>query len=550
MDLVDEAQKTAVPVTDRVAEPSNPGLPGSASRFSRWRKFDWRWPPADLALLVAVPVIGFGVALRFWTNSDMWLDEALTVNISSLPITEIHGYLMRDGSPPLYYYLLHFWMEVFGTSNGAIRALSGVFSVATLPCVWIAGRRLGGRTVAVCSTLLVATSPFAIYYGTEARMYSLVAFLTAAGYLALDNSLRKPTRWNLIAVGAITALLLYAHYWGLYLVGVTGLWVIYRAWRGPEPRRRAARLSLAAMVVGCLLFLPWVPTFIYQSQHTGTPWATPANFADLIWAFITFGGGPSDPGFALTMLYYAIAALGIFGFVRSRSQIVLDVRGNPKARGLALVLVGTATAAVIFSYIGNATLSPRYASVIFIPLLLLVAMGINTFEDRRIAVVVLVLAGWWGLDQAIPNIWTQRSQAAEIASAISRSAKPDDVVAYCPDQLGPDASRLLPRNRYQQITFPRGIDPYFVDWVNYAQVTKHASPTLFVQRLEQMAGTTHSIWYVSAPNYATYGSKCQNIQGLLNNDPSLVGHEVVSFDPGRYYEPMQLVQFAQASVAP
>jgi mannosyltransferase len=496
---------------------------------------------------VAVPVICFGIALRFWTSSDMWLDEALTVNISILPVTEIHGYLMRDGSPPLYYYLLHFWMQAFGTSNGAIRALSGVFSVATLPCVWIAGRRLGGRTVAVSVTVLVATSPFAVYYGTEARMYSLVAFLTVVGFLALDNSLRKPTRWNLVAVAAITALLLYAHYWSLYLVGMTGLVVIYRAWRGPETKRHAARMSLAALVVGCVLFVPWVPTFIYQSQHTGTPWATPANFADLIWAFITFGGGPSNPGFALTMLYFAIAALGIFGFARNRSQIVLELRGNPKARGLAIVLVGTATAAVIFSYFGKATLSPRYASVIFIPLLLLVAMGINTFADRRIACVVLVLAGWWGFDQAIPNIWTQRSQAVQIAAALDRSGQAQDVVAYCPDQLGPDASRLLPDQKYQQITFPRGISPKFVDWVNYAHASGSVSVFAFADRLEQMAGSTHSIWYVWAPGYATFGNKCQAIQSALASDPNLVEHHFVAIDPGAYYESMQLVRFAQRS---
>ncbi len=65
------------------------------------------------------------LVLRFWTSSDLWLDEALTVNISKLPIHEIPSYLRRDGAPPLFYFLLHFWMGVFGSSDLAVRALPG-----------------------------------------------------------------------------------------------------------------------------------------------------------------------------------------------------------------------------------------------------------------------------------------------------------------------------------------------------------------------------------------------------------------------------------------
>ena len=60
-------------------------------------------------------VLVVALALRFWTSSDLWLDEALTVNIARLPLHEIPAFLRRDGSPPLYYFLLHFWISWFGT---------------------------------------------------------------------------------------------------------------------------------------------------------------------------------------------------------------------------------------------------------------------------------------------------------------------------------------------------------------------------------------------------------------------------------------------------
>ncbi len=80
-------------------------------------------------------------------------------------------------------------MGWFGQSDLAVRSLSGVIGVITLPLVWLAGRRLGGTTVAWAALVLVATSPFAVRYDTETRMYSLVALLTVLGFLALDRAL-------------------------------------------------------------------------------------------------------------------------------------------------------------------------------------------------------------------------------------------------------------------------------------------------------------------------------------------------------------------------
>ena len=78
-------------------------------------------------------VIAAGLILRFWTRSGLWLDEALTVDIARLPLHEIPNALKHDGAPPLYYYLLHFWIVLFGQSNVAVRSLSGVIAVVTLP---------------------------------------------------------------------------------------------------------------------------------------------------------------------------------------------------------------------------------------------------------------------------------------------------------------------------------------------------------------------------------------------------------------------------------
>src|ERR1700676_2257923 len=99
-----------------------------------------RWAPMSTGAAALLFVVG--LVLRFWTRSHLWLDEALTVNIAALPLRQIPGALRHDGAPPLYYAILHVWIRMFGTSAAAVRSLSGVCSVAAVPPMWFAGRRV------------------------------------------------------------------------------------------------------------------------------------------------------------------------------------------------------------------------------------------------------------------------------------------------------------------------------------------------------------------------------------------------------------------------
>lgn len=499
-----------------------------------------------LAVTAVVAVVAAGVVLRFVTHSAMWLDEALTVDISRLPLGQIPAALKRDGAPPLFYVLLHFWMEAFGQGDEAVRSLSGLFSCATLPLVWVAGRRLGGRTAAVGTLLVVASSPFAIYYGTEARMYALVAFLVAAGAVALLRAVERPRPGNVVAVGVVTAALLYTHYWALYLVAVTGLWLLWTAWRGPEARRPAARWLCGAMVVGALAFVPWLPIFVFQARHTGTPWAEPASFAAMVNAVSSFAGGAvgetASGGRALALLLFALGGLGFFGLATGRLTIDLDLRGRPRARALGWVFVATIVLAIVGGAVSHSAFQARYAMVVFVPLMLLVGLGLTTLADPRVRAGVLAVAVLAGLAGDVANLGNTRTEAVRVAAVLDQLGRPGDVVAYCPDQLGPDTARLLPAGRYQQITFPRETGPQFVNWVDYSSVVHAGDPATFVRRVEQLAGSGHQIWFVWMSGYQGYGTKCQQIETDLLADPGLGAREV--FAPqSKYYEPMELVRF-------
>ena len=405
-------------------------------------------------------------------------------------------------------------------------------------------RRLGGARLGWIALLLLATSPFAVRYDTESRMYSLVALLTVLGFLALDRSLRSPRPGNLVAVGVVTGLLLYTHYWALYLVGTVMLWLLWEAWRGRAEWRAGARASLVATFVGCLTFLPWLPTFLFQSRHTGTPWATTASFASMVSAVSSFAGGGSNSGRALALMIFGLAGLGVFGMAADRRHIDLDLRTRRLTRPLTVVVIGTLAAALAGGLLAKSTFDARYASVVFIPLILVVAVGVTCFLDRRVRLLVLAIAVAAGLAGSIPDVTTNRTQAGQVARAIAASGKPGDIVAYCPDQLGPAVNRLLPEGRYLQTTFPRGTGPVFVNWVDYAKAVKAAPAPAFAERLESMAAASgRQIFLVWGGGYQGFGLKCEGIVQTLQQNPDYRAEQLVQGNSVTFYQPMWMVRF-------
>ena len=55
----------------------------------------------------------------------------------------------------------------------------------------------------------------------------------------------------------------------------------------------------------------------------------------------------------------------------------------------------------------------------------------------------------FGLASGLPSAWTSRTQAGQVAATLSRLGRPGDVVAFCPDQIGPSVNRLVPRAELQ-----------------------------------------------------------------------------------------------------
>jgi mannosyltransferase len=506
--------------------------------------------PRTLTALVVLSV-AVGVVLRFVTRSPLWLDEALSVNIASLPLGEIPEALRHDGHPPLYYALLHGWMTLFGTGDVAVRALSGIISVATLPFAYLAGRRVGGRLLGALALIVFALSPFTLRYATETRMYALVSLLVMVGYLLVDDIARRgrggPAR--LIGLALVAAALLWSHYWALWLLGgltVVLLWGWRRATR-PEARRGSGQ-ALAALVAGGVLFIPWLPSMLYQSAHTGTPWAGPLRPTAVAAITLTdFGGGSISSSFTEPQLFggvmLVLILLALLGTARGMRRIDLDLCTVPQFRAEGAVVAATLVLALAVMYASRSAFASRYASV-FLPLvLLLVAGGLSRLRDLRVLGGALAVVISLSLLGAAFNVRTDRSQAGVVAAQVSARAKPGDRVLYCPDQVAPAALRLMPPG-LDHLAFPHlPGDPWptaRVDWVDY-KARNGIDPRAYAHTVSADK-PGQGLFVVFSGSYKTHEGTCENLVDELakiRGNPEML----VMADGNTYFENAGLFYF-------
>jgi mannosyltransferase len=468
-----------------------------------------RWPVLGFVALVAA-----GVGLRFVSVGPLWLDEAQSVSIASEPLRQLPQALRSDGAPPLWYALLHLWMRVFGDSTYSVRVMAAIPAVAALPVASSLGHRLGGRDVGRTTLILLATSPFAIRYAVEARMYSLLLLLSLVAAHALLSVHRSRRVWPpAVALALLTCALLYTHYYSIWLGLVVGVGELWRAVRHRDPR---SWWVVGALVVGLIGFLPWVPILRFQSAHTGAPWLAPPSFNALLDTVGSWAGGASPLARVVQLVMLALVVLAVLGRRGTRRTVVI---GPPAAREplrLLGVVTGVVLIAIVESMLTKQAYAPRYTSVVVGLFVVLIAIGVQSLPSQQTRRVVVAGLALIGLGVGASAVLHPRTQVGQIASALRSSAHRGDVVLYCPDQLGPSAARLLPASLgLKQVVYPDFAPPTRVNWVDYASRMALGSPPVAAREAIQLAGR-HAVWLVWAPGYRSIGSACSGLVAELS----------------------------------
>ncbi len=392
-----------------------------------------------------------------------WIDEGLSVGIADRPLADIPDALRLDGSPPLYYLLLHVWMQVAGTSEEAARALSLTCALLCIPVAWWAARALFGTRAGWMAAVLAATNPFLTEYAQEARMYALCALLAmvacgAFGKAIIADAPASARRPWAVALAVTLAALLYTHNWAIFLCTAFGLVWLFELWRADE-RRDLLLTGGVAFGGALLLYAPWVPTTIYQSVHTGAPWSEPPTVLE-------FFGAPG-------VILGQFAQVALLMAAGAGLAVLYPPRRSPVARAawaLLAVALLTLGLAWVSSYISPAWAN-RYLAVAVPALLLPCAAGLA--HAGRLGVVGLVVAAALASGDTARD---DKSNVRDVAEAVAPSLRPGDlVVSTWPEQVPVLAYYLPDGLRYATLTGAQR-DTGVTDWRDGVERLRASSP--------------------------------------------------------------------------
>ncbi len=229
----------------------------------RQRQVWVEWLILGLILLLALGLRSYRL-----DGQSLWADEGNSAALALRSLSTITRDAAHDIHPPLYYYLLHFWVGLFGNSEMALRSLSALAGTALVLATYLLGRELFSRQTAATATLLAALSSFQIYYSQETRMYILVSLWAALAILSFVKAVRTWVQTGggrsrlLVLLGlyvSFTTAALYTHYFAFTVPLVTNLayalaMIVCRHLR----RLRTLAVWVGVQLAIVALYLPWL----------------------------------------------------------------------------------------------------------------------------------------------------------------------------------------------------------------------------------------------------------------------------------------------------
>jgi mannosyltransferase len=434
------------------------------------------------AVLVVLTAISAYIRTHY-ISGQFWEDEAITTGIASHSLSAIPGVLRHDGSPPLFYLLLHVWISIFGPSETSAHALSVLFGLLCIPAGMWAGWSLFGRRAGLYMAILCAFSTFLSAYAQEARMYELMGLLGILATAAFIHGFVYRRRRYLIMFAVCQALMLYTHAWGIFF-GAGSVIALIPIWRVSDDRRGLVRDAIMTYLGAGILFLPWLPNFIYQATHTGAPWAPPPRFgAPVLLSRDLLGGDRITVALVLTAVI-GLAQLFTKRYRRTREGTVMW--------SLILLVTATLVVAWLASQITPAFVS-RYFAPILAGILLLAAWGAARAGIVGLVAIVLSLVFVVHISSYVPQ---NKSDMRDISGEVTPLLHRGDLVVNAQPDSTPLAWYYLPAGLQYATTIGRVQDPSYMDWVYALKRLQNADPAATLDPLVASLRPGQQLLYV------------------------------------------------------
>jgi hypothetical protein len=302
--------------------------------------------PATAAIAAALTGV-LAWFLRTWPPHE---DEALALFVGRGSLGHVlHTVVAERGGAPLHFGFA--WLVVhLGGGLTALRVVSLVFAVASVPLIALLGARLADRLTGVVAAALASGSWVLMFHGIYGRMYSLFLFTSLLSFLALLSALDHGGRRRFVLWGVALLLMLASHPYAVLVVAAQGLFVVLR-----RRRLREAVVTLAGVGIVGIPF--WWADLVLRNRFD-----------------VGVGGGGPRLGSPTSVLHYFWWVAGDFSaghhawsapvLVLAAVGAVLLLRRRPDSIVLFACVVAVPAVAFMLATL-NSTASPEARHLIF-----------------------------------------------------------------------------------------------------------------------------------------------------------------------------------------
>jgi uncharacterized membrane protein len=257
---------------------------------------------------------------------SLWLDELLSVFYARGDWAQVlMSTAQGDTNPPLFNLFLHIALQ-YGSDETAVRAVSFLFSTATIPMLYIVARQWFDERVAFVAALMLALDSFHLLFAQEARMYALLAFLVLTAFFFFQRAWQsdRVQDWGLF--GGWMALAFYTH--NLAFLNLFALDVF--ALTQPNMLRKRWRGLLVAHIIIAVAFLPWLAILVQQVTRVQSSfWGMMPSPLSLLTVEYLFLFSNVLPIWSVPIALFVALAILVLAILAAIRRIRLDVADAP-----------------------------------------------------------------------------------------------------------------------------------------------------------------------------------------------------------------------------
>jgi mannosyltransferase len=343
------------------------------------------------AALLALTALGAVLRFARIGHQGFWFDEANTALLLHLSPGKMLGLLPHsESTPPLYYCVAWIWARIFGYGEAALRSLSALAGVVTIPVMYGAAAKLFSRRAGLIVAAVTACDPLLIWYSQEARSYALLVALSAFTLLAFVYALERPTRHALAWWAVACGLALATHYYAMLVVAPQAIWLL------AAHRSRGAALIAVGAVALCGLAL--FPLAIDQVATGNSNWIAPIplrpRLAQVIPQFLIGFQAPAQA--VLEPLAAAMALVGL-GLLALRSEVAWRRR----ALAIGALAIGGLVLNLALIAGGVDDLITRNVIALWLPAALVVGAGLGARRAGALGIAAATVLCATGLVAAV-----------------------------------------------------------------------------------------------------------------------------------------------------